>query len=234
MKKEGLKNDVAEFDYRKSLKITATPGMNILKRVDIYLNRPVAALIVRVVFHTRVTPNGLTYVSFLLAMLAVFFFSRGEYLYFVLGGVFAQLSSIVDGADGMLARARETPSEYGAHLDLFFDRIIDFSLFLGVTTGAYIYYENIVLLMVGTLGAGLYMLQINLYYLTKRYLRITKKGETGELRAVLMWGILIFALVNRLDICIYLGFLETVIVNTVRFFYFIGLKKKERAAQRQG
>ena len=216
-------NNNDTFDYRKALKVTPTPGMNKLKYVDLYLNRPVAALIVRAVYNTRITPNGLTYISLFLGLLGAFFFTRGEYLYFILGGVSIQVSSVVDGADGMLARAKNMSSEYGSYLDLFFDRIIDFSLFVCMGVGAAAYYNDSNFLFLGGLGAGLYLLQVNLFYLTKSYLKITKTGDTGEIRAVLMWAVLIFAVFNRLDIFAYLGVAETVIVNIVRLIYFIRL-----------
>lgn len=221
-----MNDNNSTFDYRKSLKVTPTPGMNILKYVDIYLNRPVAALIVKAVYNTRVTPNGLTVISLFFGLLGAFFFSRGEYLYFILGGVAAQLSSIVDGADGMLARAKNMGSEYGSYLDLVFDRIIDFSLFVGMAIGIRIYFDNPNFLFLGVLSAGLYLLQVNLFYLTKSYLQVSRKGDTGEFRAVMIWAIFIFALANRLDIFLYLGLAATSIVNIVRLVSFLRLRPR--------
>ena len=224
------KNNESPFDYRKSLKKPTDPFLNKIKFIDIYLNRPVASLIVRAVYKTSITPNQLTYISFFLGLLGAFFLTRGKYLYFILGGVSAQLCSIVDGADGMLARAKNMCSEYGSHLDLFLDRIIDFCLFAAIALGAGTYFKDNRLLFLGLLGSGLYLLQTNLFYITKNYLQVKDKGETGETRAVVMWAILICALVNRLDIYIYLGVAETVIVNIVRVFYFVSLGKKKNSS----
>lgn len=225
-----INNDVNTFDYRKSLKQSTDPFINKIKFIDIYLNRPMASLIVRAVYKTSITPNHLTYISFFFGILGAFFFSRGEYLYFILGGVSAQLCSIIDGADGMLARAKNMCSDYGSHLDLFLDRIIDFSLFVGISLGAGHHFNDPRLLFIGVLSSGLYLLQTNLFYITKDYLQVKNKGETGEIRAVLMWAILIFAIANRLDIFIYLGVVETVIVNIVRVFYFVSLGKKKNTS----
>lgn len=214
------------FDYRKSLKIKPTPGMNILKYVDIYLNRPAAALIVKAVYNTRITPNRLTVISLFFGLLGAFFFSRGNYLYFILGGIAAQISSIVDGADGMLARAKNMGSEYGSYLDLVFDRVIDFSLFVGIAVGCRIYFDDSNLLLIGIFGAGLYLLQVNLFYLTKSYLQIDRKGDTGEFRAVMIWAIFICALANRMDIFLYLGIAATVIINIVRLVSFLRLRPR--------
>lgn len=220
------KNNNHEFDYQKSVGKSTDPFFNKIKFIDRYLNRPVAALIVRMVFNTRITPNGLTYISFFLGLAGAFFFSRGEYLYFILGGVLAQLSSIVDGADGMLARAKDMCSAYGSHLDLLLDRITDFSLFIGISIGAGIYFKAPHLLFLGMLSTGLYLLQTNLFYLTKSYLQERQTGEAGEARAIVMWAMLILAIANRMDIFIYLGLAETVIVNVIRLIYFIHLGKR--------
>jgi len=228
------KNNNKKFDYWKSLKVSPADKMSKIKYVDIYLNRPVAALIVRMVYNTRITPNGLSYVSLFLGLLGAFFLSRGDYVYFILGGMFTQLSSVVDGADGMLARAKNMCSDYGAHLDLFFDRIIDYSLFIGTGMGASAYFKNPNLLFVGFLWGGLYMLRVNVFYITKSYLRVRQKGETGEVRAILMWSILIFTIVNRVDILLYLGLTETVIALTVLLIRFIRLGRKPDSSPLDG
>lgn len=216
------------FDYYKALKnnTTSIKG-NPLKFVDIYLNRPVAALIVHAVFNTRITPNMITWFSGFIGLLGAFFFSRGEYSYFILGGVFAQLSSILDGADGMLARAKNQTTSYGTYLDLFFDRIVDFSISIGVAYGAAKYFKDPDLLLLGVLAAGLLLLQINIFYLSRSYMKNNKTGETGEMRALQMWGVLIFASLNRLDLLIYTGLVFTITISIIHSIHFIRLGWKK-------
>ena len=69
--------DNDRFDYRESLKKNKGLFLNKIVRVERYLNRPLASLIVRLVFKTSITPNGLTYFSFILGLLGAFllFFS---------------------------------------------------------------------------------------------------------------------------------------------------------------
>jgi phosphatidylglycerophosphate synthase len=222
---EAEKNNKTHFDYQKSLKKRRTHFIDKFIRVERYINRPLASLIVRVVFHTRVTPKGLTFFSFFLGLLAAFFFSRGEYFYFVLGGITIQLSSIVDSADGMLARAKNMCSEYGAYLDLFLDRIIDLCLIVGIAVGIYSASSNGSLFIIGLLTAGLYLLQINLFYIFKSFTGKRETGETGEARALMLLGILIFSIANRLDVFIYILLVETSINNLIRLIHFIYLGK---------
>lgn len=222
------KDKIDQFEYRKSMK--KNPDNNFLNKiikVERYINRPLASMIVRVVFNTRVTPNGLTYFSFLLGITGAFFFSRGEYLYFVLGGVFAQFASIVDCADGMLARAKDMCSNFGSHLDLLLDRISDFFIMVGISAGCYFFFKDINLLLLGLIAAGLYQLQIHIFYLTNSYMQVKEKGQTGEARALLYILLLIFSIASRLDIFLYGLLAQTVIVNVVRLIYFITLGKKK-------
>ncbi|MCP4154652.1 MAG: CDP-alcohol phosphatidyltransferase family protein [bacterium] len=203
--------------------------LNKVVKVEKYINRPLGSLIVRMVFKTRITPNGLTYCNFILGLLAAFLFTRGEYLYFVLGGISIQLSAIVDCADGQLARAKDMCSEFGSHLDIFLDRITDFCLILGIAVGLYYYHGDINYLIVGSLTAGLYLLQINLFYIYNSYNKVEEKGSTGESRALLLLLILGFSIANRLDIILYLLLAETLIASITRTVLFIrlGYGKKE-------
>jgi phosphatidylglycerophosphate synthase len=222
----------SSFNYRESLKKPGNTFLNKAIKVERYLNRPLASLIVRLVYRTSITPNGRTFFSFFLGILGAFFLSRGEYIYFILGGVGIQLSSIVDCADGMLARSKNMCSEFGSHLDIFLDRIMDFSLIIGVSVGVYTAFDNKNLLILGFLAAGLYLLQVNLFYLTNSYLQRKEKGQTGEARALMLLVVMILSIANRLDIGIYLLLAETVIVVLVRTIYFISLGRKGSEEER--
>ena len=215
------------FNYSESLKKPDHSFLNKAIKVERYLNRPLASLVVRLVYNTPITPNGLTLFSFFLGLLAVFSLSQGKYIYFILGGIGIQLSSIMDCADGMLARSKNMCSEYGAHLDIFLDRIMDFSMIIGISVGVYRATDNENLLVLGFLAAGLYLLQVNLFYLTNSYLQRKEKGQTGEARALMLLAVMFLGIANRLDIGIYLLLAETVIVNIVRTIYFISLGRKK-------
>ena len=219
-------NQNRTFNYQKSLKERGSSFLEKGLGVERYINRPLASLLVRAVFSTGITPNQLTYLSFFLGMLAAASFTMGKPLFFVLGGILIQLSSIVDCADGMLARAKDMCSSYGSHLDLFLDRITDLLLIAGIAAGFYIFSNHLTLFILGIFSAALYLLQINLFYITKSFLGVGSRGETGETRALLLFLIFILAIVNRLDIIIYLLFVETAINNLVRLIHFIRLVKK--------
>jgi len=214
------------FDFSASQKGQRSAFIASISFVDRQLNRRAAALLVKAVYRTRVTPNQLTWVSAAMGCVSAALFAQGETLSFVLAGIAAQLSSIIDGADGMLARARGQCSEFGSHLDLFLDRVVDFSIFAGIALGASRHFQAPSLLSLGLLATGLYQLQIILFYLTKSYLKSEERGDTGEARAVLYWAVLIFAVTGRPDIFIYLLLAETLVLNTFRIGYFVSLGRR--------
>jgi len=65
------------------------------------------------------------------------------------GGVLAQISSIVDGCDGEVARLKFQTSEFGGWFDAVLDRYADAFLIFGLTYYVYFPDENFLYLLVG-------------------------------------------------------------------------------------
>ncbi|MBM3294476.1 MAG: hypothetical protein FJY82_08110, partial [Candidatus Aminicenantes bacterium] len=96
----------ADSGIRKSVDKTEARFIPPFLRLNRHFNRPAASLIIRAVHRTRITPNQLTCLSFLSGLGAAFIFFQGRPRLFLVAGVLAQLASIIDCADGMLARVR--------------------------------------------------------------------------------------------------------------------------------
>jgi phosphatidylglycerophosphate synthase len=195
---------IPEYDYKKAIG-WKRDDLYSLKNLAInrYFNRPLAGLIVRALFRTRVTPNQVTLAAFALGLSGAYFFGRGSAGSVALGGVLAQLSSIVDCADGMLARSRGQSSEYGASLDLLLDRVNEFFLLIGAVLGSYAVSGRTGLLILGLVGTALFFLLTTLFYLIKNYRHDGQKGEAAENRSWLMVLLCVFGILNRIDIGIY-------------------------------
>ncbi len=103
------------------------------------LNRPISLAISRKLVNTDISPNRITLFSFFLSLVSALFLSMGNYLATLLGGLLVQLSSIIDGCDGEVARLKYRASEYGAWLDSVLDRYSDAFILLGATVGLYRY-----------------------------------------------------------------------------------------------
>jgi len=76
--------------------------------------------------NTRFTPIHVTLLFGLCGLIAVYFILENQYY---LAGIFIILKSIIDAADGELARIKNTPSYTGRYLDSVFDIVLNF-LFL--------------------------------------------------------------------------------------------------------
>lgn len=98
-----------------------------------YLNRPVSVLFSRHLVKLDITPNQISLFSFLCSLLAAGLFALGGYLVLLLGGVLAQLASIIDGCDGEVARLKYQSSDFGGWFDAVLDRYADAFLLFGLT-----------------------------------------------------------------------------------------------------
>ncbi len=95
-----------------------------------HINRKLSEPMARLLAKTRVTPNQITWLSFSIAFLSFISFIFGRNIE---AGLLAQLSSIVDGIDGSLARQKGMTSEFGGFLDSVLDRYADILIILGLT-----------------------------------------------------------------------------------------------------
>jgi hypothetical protein len=92
--------------------------------VNRYLHRPLAYLFARLVFPTPITPNMITFSTVILGFLAGCAFIYGTQAAMVAGGVSLWAAAILDGADGILARAKKQQSEFGRALDGAADALV--------------------------------------------------------------------------------------------------------------
>ena len=79
--------------------------------------------------HTKATPNQITILSFLVGVASGLFF----YDHSLIGGLLAQISSVLDGVDGDLAVFSRQTSSFGGFLDSVLDRYADAAILIGMT-----------------------------------------------------------------------------------------------------
>ena len=90
----------------------------------------------------KITPDTLTLISFLFAIIsATFFYYSGKNFssfYIFLAALFLIISSFLDALDGPLAREMGKASKKGDFLDHTLDRFADVLLILGIVFGGYV------------------------------------------------------------------------------------------------
>jgi phosphatidylglycerophosphate synthase len=99
------------------------------------LCKTVLDLIVAFVAFLGINPNLLTFIGFLITVVAAFYFARGKFLEAGLVIIFA---GIFDMLDGRVARITNSVTKFGAFFDSVLDRYSDIVMLLGLM----IYYSK--------------------------------------------------------------------------------------------
>ena len=92
--------------------------------VSRYVNRKISTRITKfIVNHNiKVTPNQVSIISFVMGIISAILYTLGNP---IIAGIGVQISSIVDGVDGELARFLGKSSRAGGFMDAMLDRFVD-------------------------------------------------------------------------------------------------------------
>lgn len=120
------------YSYTSSLKSNVSDEI-----INIVLIRPLAGVFVRLIFHTRITPNHVTLLSTLLGLLAALQYLGGTPGAFAVAGLLVTAKDVLDAADGQLARAKQQFSRRGRFLDSLGDFAVNAALCAAIGTVLY-------------------------------------------------------------------------------------------------
>ena len=171
-----------DIDHDKALKNAKSLLIEQLEKdtdgpISKIFNRPISTRISELLVKTRITPNRISLLSFIIAVFAGLFFCAGEYLYLVVGGILAQFSSIIDGCDGEIARLKFEETQYGGWFDAVLDRYADALIIFGMAQGHWALHNNILIWTVGF--AALMGTFLNSYTADKYDSLFSKKMSSG-------------------------------------------------------
>jgi phosphatidylglycerophosphate synthase len=170
---------------------TAAPGLppfaQVLKSrevedpVNLWVHRPLAYAFCKLVYSTSITPNQVTLLAIVLGLVASGCWVEGSPWAMVWGGALLWISAIMDGADGILARAKNMQSAFGRALDGTADMVVGIS-----TVGACVYHLGVsggsrTILLLSVFALATTVLQLNLYDFYKElHMRMTRLDRGGE------------------------------------------------------
>ncbi|MDH5761859.1 MAG: CDP-alcohol phosphatidyltransferase family protein [Nitrospinota bacterium] len=100
-----------------------------------YIQEPAARPLVYAFKETPITPNQVTFLSALLAIVSAWFFSHGDTRSMIQGGIIFEISLILDSVDGELARAKGMASEWGRIVDGIGDYVSSIAVLIGLMIG---------------------------------------------------------------------------------------------------
>jgi phosphatidylglycerophosphate synthase len=117
-------------EYKKSLKMA-----EVEESIDLFFYRPLAFLLVKSVYNTRITPDHITLAAIIMGLTGGFFYSFGQQLTCFIGAFFYIMFVILDCSDGQLARLKKNGTSIGRLLDGIADYIVVISIYIGIAIG---------------------------------------------------------------------------------------------------
>ena len=167
--------------------------------VSNFLNRQASIRISQLLVKTKIRPNLVSFLSFIICLISVLFFTIGNYFYILIAGLLAQFSSIVDGCDGEVARLKFQESDYGAWFDAALDRYADGLIILGMAYGWWHLHHNVAIWIIGFIAVmGSF---INSYTATKYDSIFMKNKKSTKIRLgrdIRLFLIMIGAIFNQI------------------------------------
>lgn len=117
-------------EYKDSLKDIAVEEV-----VDLVIFRPIAFLLVKIIYHFPVTPNQISFLSMSVGIVSGVFFAFGDKESFIIGGLLYALAHILDCCDGMIARLKKNGSPLGRIIDGWTDYVTGTAVYIGLFLG---------------------------------------------------------------------------------------------------
>jgi phosphatidylglycerophosphate synthase len=110
-------------------------------------NRRLCRPFVRLLSHTGITPNAITFCGVVVSILSAMAFAQGTYPWSVLGALLFYVAGLFDEMDGMLARIKFAETPWGTWLEGAADGLSYLLLFGGIMIGLNRHYGRIAVWM---------------------------------------------------------------------------------------
>lgn len=199
--------------------------------MDKWFNSIFSVKLSRLLAKTPVTPNQLTLFGLVIGFAAGWFFAQGSYSDGVIGGILLAITAIWDCCDGDVARLKHMESDFGETLDTCCDNLINFFAFTGIMTGVSHSHGNnqaLIPFLLLILGGGSILALIYCPRGGKGgFFRGTKMFDVIETLASrnFIYIILLFALMGRLDIFLWLAGFGSITFALALYFFRLKVKR---------
>lgn len=149
----------------------------VLDGIHTSFNRRLCRPFVRMLSHTSVTPNAVTFGGIAVSVVSAIAFARGTYWWSVLGALLFYIAGLFDEMDGMLARLKFAESPRGTYLEGFADGLSYLLLFTGITIGVYRHYGRIAIFIGIALLVGAVLALVTTSLQRKRATSVDRPNE---------------------------------------------------------
>ncbi len=147
---------------------------DLVEPVNLYINDPLAARLVRWLKPTFVTPNQITYLSVLVGFASGYSFSHGSLATSMIGGLLLEVALVLDCVDGQLARAKNMASEWGRLIDGVAGYFAYLAVVYGIMKGFPEYQQALIVVAVMTI-----LRAISYDYCKQSFATMILKGHDG-------------------------------------------------------
>ncbi|MDH5675201.1 MAG: CDP-alcohol phosphatidyltransferase family protein [Myxococcales bacterium] len=149
--------------------------------INLWLHRPLAYGLVALIYRTPITPNQITLLAMLVGIAAGACWLEGSPTMMVWGGVLLWSSAILDGADGILARAKQLFSELGRSLDGSADAVVAAATVVPAFYHIWVKHHDASYLLLAVPTVVSAVLHIELYdYYKESFLQRTRPDWDGQ------------------------------------------------------
>lgn len=115
--------------------MSSLKGVHVEELLNLLFYRPLAFLLVKLIYPFPITPNQISMMAIIPGILSGYYFSRGDARSFFIAGVLLGLSSILDCADGMIARLKKNGTKTGRLVDGVVDYTVSVFVYIGLAIG---------------------------------------------------------------------------------------------------
>lgn len=165
------KNSIREAENLLFSNVKKSTSGWISKNINTKISIPISRLLI----HTPLTPNMISVLIGIVGVLCGFFYVIEHQ---ILGAVFLELSTILDGCDGEVARIKLMESKRGQWIDTISDQLTFLSFVVGVPVGFYRIAKSPIAIILGGIN-----LLIFLFFLVWSFYFLVKYANSGSMVA---------------------------------------------------
>ena len=167
-------------EYKRSLKM-----VEIEEVFDLIFYRPLAFILVKIIYRTKVTPNQLTLIAISFGLAAACIYATGKPFSGLYGALVFMMYNIIDCSDGQMARLKKNGTRAGRIVDGTADYIATGAVLIGVAIGqggANMYSHERWYLLLFAVGCSFAIQSVLVDYYRNRFLDYVwqRKSTFGE------------------------------------------------------
>ncbi|MEN8191568.1 MAG: CDP-alcohol phosphatidyltransferase family protein [Bacteroidota bacterium] len=117
-------------EYKSSLKL-----IEVEELFDLIFYRPLAAIFVKIIYTTNITPNQITTIALIVGVTGGWLYAFNTHSYLIIAAVLLITYDVLDCSDGQLARLKKNGTFFGRILDGVSDYFVSTSVYLGIGFG---------------------------------------------------------------------------------------------------